>query len=592
MPKPTQRGEPQPHPREVTGRPPTFADFSPEGRKQAESEFKHIASNPHTMAVAAAEHAHSRIEGWRSRNPGKADNVYVGLEQRRAEQMETAAGLLTDRARPVTMNTAAQRLADNYGRASARTMRSDVALTGASPPSDVRSAENLAAGKGTVTPTGAVWYQEHGHDLRNIAETHGADPRTTVVGSGSMSPQNAPAYERQAAHAITAATQRGGTVSMLSHEQLADRLGVEKINTKTQRAHIAAQEALSMRPGEEKPFHDFTPEQVALMGRHRAILGGTTDYEGLAHGGTELPTGVRMLRGELGQEHLGPTGKVPSYVHQGLLGADLESLGESAPDANAVSEFNRRVHESIPGNHPYFEQSTLFGEEWEADPFGRAHSTEGILNPGHQPAEAHAPSKAAAEFFPESTAKYEERRGAGEVPLHEGTTAQDTWMMAQSLTLPRRVEGVSVNESARNPSVVSKLLGSDPIVPKFGGGDIYMPTPRGERKASAAEVQHAVFNEITNRAAGVVTQRAREAGRNVGAGVPAVAVQGATWAGYRMDVDKDPEYTKRLASIEADTRPNAAVPGETPKPGQDVPMFDEGGAALTYGKSWRPKQRR
>jgi len=590
MAKVTQRGEdPQPHPRDVTGRPPTWKDFSPSGQRRAAGEFRDIASNPQTLASNAATHAAGRVAGWREKNPEKADNVYVGHELRRQEQMETITSMVSNRPRPVTMNVAANRIAENYTRAGERTLRGDIAVTPESSPSDIRSAANVAAGRGTVMPTGGPWYREHGGEVRKVAEAYGADPRATVLGSASMSPQNSPANEREAIHGITAAVQQDRKVSMLSEPQIHERLQTNKIDTKTQRAHVQAREDLAMGAGTTKSFSEFTPEQVALMPRHRSLLGGNVDYERIAKSGTEGATGVRMARGELGQSDLGATGKVPSYAHQDLLGAGLSSLGESAPDQNDWSEYGRRLHESIPGNHPYFEQPTLFGKAWEADPYGRAHSTSGILNPGHQPDSPLPASRAAKEWYPETTAKYEGARKAGDIELHEATTANDTWMMAQSLALPRTVEGAHVN-AARNPAIVAKTLASDPQAVSFGGGDVYMPTPSGGRKASPSEVQHAVFNEVTNRAAGVVTERARAAGRNVGAGVPVVAVQGASWTGYRMEHGKDPDYTKRLSSLSQP--PNAAAPGSTPKPGQDVPMFDESGTALDYGKTWRPKRRK
>ena len=149
--------------------------------------------------------------------------------------------------------------------------------------------------------------------------------------------------------------------------------------------------------------------------------------------------------------------------------------------------------------------------------------------------------------------------------------------MAQALTLPRDIEGAKVNDALATPTLVAKTMASDPTTVKFGSGDDYIPTPKGSRRASPAEVQHAVFNEVHNRATDIVTQRARDAGRNVGAGVPAVAVQGGSWTGYRQDMGKDLEYDKRMAHI--NKPPNAATPGSTPQPGQDVPMFNDAGYA-------------
>jgi hypothetical protein len=311
------------------------------------------------------------------------------------------------------------------------------------------------------------------------------------------------------------------------------------------------------------------------------------DLDEIAKGGTEVATGVSMIRGDTGQHDLGPTGKVVSYVHQGMLGAGQESLGEPAPTANTQSEYYRRMHESVPTNHPYFEQPTVFGPDWEKDPYGEAHVTQGILNPGHQPDEPHPASEAAKQHYPETSSRYETQRQSGEMKLHEATTPQDTWMMAQSLALPRSVEGVSVGNEGVTPAVLSKTLGSDSLVVKTGAGDRYMPTPVGERKLTGSEAQHAIFNEVNNRGAAEITSRARAAGRNVGAGVPAIGVQSATWTGYRMDLDKDPNLKHREAHIAAAAQPNAAAPGVTPQPGQDVPMFDEAGTPTRYASNWR-----
>ena len=579
------------HPRETTGRPPTMADFSPEGKKLAETTFRDIATKPHSQALAAAANATERLSNWEAdpENAGKEHNLYAKGEARRAEQMTTAAGMLSDRPRPVTMNVAAQRVADNYARAGARTMSGDIGLTTADlgpsslSPSAIASVAHAQAGKGTVIPMGADWYQGHGGELRKIAEITGTDPRALVVGSSSMSPQNEPSQERAAATAIGYAQHGAGdrSLTMAKLPKGAD--------DKTRKSHGKALEELGMRAGETRSFSDFTPDQVAHLARHRDHLSGNVDLKAIAKGGTEVATGTEMIRGEKGQEDFGETGKVPTYTHQNLLGAGLSSLGEDAPDANDVSEFNRRVHESIPGNQPYFEQPTLFGEGYEADPYGKAHVTTGILNPGHQPEAPLRPSVAAEQFFPEQSSEYNRKADAGEVKLHEGTSAQDTWAMAQSLALPRGVEGAKIGESARSPQLLAKALGSDPTAVKIGGGDVFMPTPTGERKLAPSEAQHAVFNEVNNRAAVVVTDRARAAGRNVGAGVPAVAVQAASWTSYRMDMGKDPDKARREKHMaaEAEGRPSAPA-GVTPKAGQDVPLFDTStGEATRYASNWR-----
>jgi len=560
-----------------------MADFSPEGKARAEAAFTNIASNPHTMAANAAANATARVAGAKG---GDVDNI--GKEKRRAAQMTTAASLLTNSPTPVTMDVAAARVADNYARAGQRTLSGNIGVTDADLGPSSLSASALASvahvkeGRGTVIPAGGDWYQSHGGELAKVAEVTGADTRQTVVGSTSMSPQNDPVSERAAATAISYG-QHGRGDRSLTMAKLP-----KNADPDVRKSHGQAMEDLDMAPGQNRNFSDFTPKQVAMLARHRDHLTGNVDLGGIAKGGTEVATGTEMIRGQKTQADQGPTGKVPTYTHQSLLGAGLASMGEDAPDANDVSEFNRRVHESIPENHPYFEQPTIFGPEYEADPYGKAHVTQGILNTGHQPDVPHRPSVAAEQFFPEQSARDNARIDAG-MKLHEGTTAQDTWAMAQSLALPRDVEGKEVGQSARSPSLVAKLLGSDEHVMNIGSGDKYMPTPKGERKLTKEEALHAMSNEVNNRAAGIVTDRARAAGRNVGAGVPAVAVQGGSWTSYRMDMDKDPDLKKREAHIAAQAagRPNAPA-GQTPKPGENVPLFDvDTGEATRYASNWR-----
>ena len=151
-----------------------------------------------------------------------------------------------------------------------------------------------------------------------------------------MSPQNSPYNEHIAAEAIANATQRGKTVTMLHPDEITD--------PKAAKSHTKAiRNDLDLTPGETRSFSDFSPEQVALMARHRGVLGGTANVEALGHGGTEVETGVRMARGEKTQADFGESGKVPTYAHQSVLGAGLPSLGEPGPDANDISEYNRRV---------------------------------------------------------------------------------------------------------------------------------------------------------------------------------------------------------------------------------------------------------
>jgi hypothetical protein len=73
--------------------------------------------------------------------------------------------------------------------------------------------------------------------------------------------------------------------------------------------------------------------------------------------------------------------------------------------------------------------------------------------------------------------------------------------------------------------------------------------------------------------------------------VPVVAVQGGSWTDYRMEMGKDPDYGKRLSHLSQPTTP-PTVPGKTPQPGADVPMFNESGETLSYGPTWRPSTKK
>jgi hypothetical protein len=545
----------------VTGRPPTFGDFSPEGKKLAEKKFSDIISNPSSMATAAAASA-------RGRAAGGGDPDYVKKETRRAEQMDTIAELTTDVKRPKTMNTAATRIADNYGRAQERTQRGDVGLTNAplgfssSTSTDFSTQAAIAAGKGTAPVVGGPWYFHHGDDITKIARSQDADVKQSVVAGGMMSPQNSPSNEKAATRAMIRGEAQDLPVTLRAEVNTEGMTA--KQAAKTKKAHADAPAALGMEHGETKNFTQFTPEQIAKIPSHRDALDTPVDVMDLAKYGTEGPSGVRAIRGESTQEDLGDTGKVPSYVHQTLLAAGIDSMGEKGADANDIAEFHRRVHESDPNNKPYFEQPTLFGEQWEADPWGRGHVTTGVLNIGKQPDVAPEASESAKTMYPGSHNRHMDymMKDQGvtdpkDVVLPEATTAQDTWQMAQQLALPRSVEGKNASGNVRNPALVGKMLGSDPLVMNVGGGDQYMPTAKGERKLAPSEAMHAMSNEVNNRAAAIVTERARAAGRNVGAGVPAVAVQAGSWTGYRIDMEKALEYGKSW-------RPKVAKPPKPP----------------------------
>jgi hypothetical protein len=135
-----------------------------------------------------------------------------------------------------------------------------------------------------------------------------------------------------------------------------------------------------------------------------------------------------------------------------------------------------------------------------------------------------------------------------DLKLPEGSATMDTWQMAQSVALPRSVEHRDLDpDSPRHKVHAAKQVGSDSLVVDPGSAG-YMPTPKGERNLNKSEAQHAIFNEVNNLAAGEITRRARERGRNVGAGMPIIPVQSSTWTGYRMEGEKDPHYDARMSA--------------------------------------------
>jgi hypothetical protein len=68
------------------------------------------------------------------------------------------------------------------------------------------------------------------------------------------------------------------------------------------------------------------------------------------------------------------------------------------------------------------------------------------------------------------------------------------------------------------------------------------PTVQGHPNPNGDTIIHALNNEATIRAAGMASDRARQQGRNVGAGLPAVAMQEIPWTEYRIQAGKDLGY--------------------------------------------------
>jgi hypothetical protein len=597
---------------------PTFGDFTPAGQQQAGAWYKSAIGGLHSSVSDAAANANSRVEGWTSKNPDKPLNQYASGEARRAKytgQMAEDPGI-RDRS-SFGLSEAGHRIAGNWGRAAALTARGDIAPTehdvGAANLTSHTEAgmKALQTGRGTAQPVGADWYFDHGPGIAKAAEAFGADPRAAIISSTSMSPQNSPQNERQASSALA------------------------RMETQNPMIHVAtdvkgsgALKGASIAAGSHE-WSSLNPDQISLINRNavnpkypkthgnpittdkvntvmRDMGRGTisadqaereSDLSGLGKGGTELATGVRMMRGETGQQDLGPTGKVTTYTHNSLLAAGLDSLGEKGADANDRAEFHRRVHEATPGSAPYFEQDTLFGKEWEADPYGRAHVTTGMLNVGHQPDSPIPASDSAKAMYPDSHDRHinhmMEHQGVSkpeDVVLPEGSATMDTWQMGQSVGLPRSVEHKDLSgEGGRHTVHAAKTIGSDSAIVDPGAAG-YMPTAKGQRNLSSSEAQHAIFNEVNNRAAAEISNNARAAGRNVGAGLPIIALQSATWTGYRIEGGKDPHFDARTAANNAPAeRGIRETQRGTPQPGENVPMFDASNEPINYGGKDRSK---
>lgn len=384
---------------------------------------------------------------------------------------------------PLNIEDAATRRVDLFDQGVQRHSREGDIRTGAEP---------------SVQPLSAGWYIDHARDIHEIADRLGFDREVLYSASGAMSPQNSPDNEKKALAAIASAEKANHAVTATTLTG-ARALGIEipshiKSDKDFQKLHATQR---------TRQFKDLTPDQIRAglgKGEMRSHVDTKADIEGFAAGGTGLTRGIDIIRGNLGVDDFlaeGPNGgpKVASYVE------NIRNAGRS--NANEKSEYFRRMHNAVEGAKPYFEQPTLFGEEWEKDPYGKAGSTEGTLNP-------------------------------------RGSTAEDTWMRAISARQPKEFEEIPTGtESGR----VGKFVGSDPSLQKLSVTGIY-PTVPEHPNAKSETIIHAMNNAATTRAAGMLTDRARDAGRDVGAGVPNMGVQETSWSEYRIQAGKDPAYEK------------------------------------------------
>lgn len=543
-PRTSQTPAPQPprrefdHPAVTENRALQFRDLDPQGQQMAEQRWSDMGSSTTTTvgralnaANKSAADATSKILSFKNSQssvPGFADargalsssfsvandplnfstrDEGVSAAQRTLKKARTdasqlgalqASGLLSDV--PTTIASAASRRVELFDAAAARSRNEGDIRTGELP---------------SDRPFGAGWYFKHARKINNLADSHGIDREVAYAVSGSMSPQNSPDNEFAALSALAAAHSKNHKVTAKTREG-ARRMGIAVPS------HIKSDaDFLALHESERsKNFNDLTPDQIRESlgnGSMRKHVDTKVNIEGLALGGTGLTRGIGIIRGHVPLDEFlasGPNGgpKVASYVH------NIRMAGRA--NANEEAEYYRRLHEASPDSGNYFQQPTLFGEEWEADPWGKADSTEGTLDP-------------------------------------EGPTAEDTWMRSISANQPNEFEKIPESSESK-PMKVGKFVGSSPQFQRLSAAGVF-PTPEGQPNPNADTIIHALNNEATVQAAEQITDRARRAGRNVGAGVPSMGVQETTWSEYRVEADKDPEYAKASgASSEYDGAKKAA----------------------------------
>lgn len=451
--KPDRR---QPHPGVTEGRALQFSDIDPSGQKVAEQRWRKMGNMKTRLgeAVTASDKSMS--------NPNSSESTRKKARSRQASLLKIKGDKLLENV-PTTLDTAAERRVHFSDRGAVRNQTHGDIRTGEGP---------------RDTPVSTGWYLQHAGDIKQVAHAYGYDPETLYSASAAMSPQNSPDNEKAAISALARAQHANHPVTAKT-KQGAKLLGVKKV-------------------GQSVNFRDIPTADVGKVlgtASQREHFDTKVDIEGIAKGGTGRTRGVGILRGEISTKDFlssGPNGgpKVTSYRE------NISHAGGA--DANVESEYRRRVHEATPGARPYHQQDTLFGKQWEDDPYGHAQSTEGILNP-------------------------------------RGATAEDTWMKAISAAQPKEMAKIPIGkESGR----IGKFVGSDETLQKISAAGIY-PTPVGHPNPGSETVLHALNNEATIRAAQHMTDRARAAGRNVGAGVPSMAVQETAWTEYRTEAGKD-----------------------------------------------------
>ena len=471
------------HPRVSEGRALQYRDLDPLGKRMARrnwAEIGNVATGGLPQAIASATKA--------ATNPVSTER-HRGLEQRRLDNLNTVAGHAVDR--PLDLTQAARRqvsLVDAAGRIG----RTE---------GDIRYGEHPGG-----QALGAGWYTRHASDLHHIAKGTGFDTSRIIDASSAMSPQNDPENEKAAIaalatahsadHAVTATTLHGASI-----------LGVNDV-------------------GMSKRFSELSSEQVVAISGTKAQkdVSSQANLYDMSKGGSNLIEGVKVLRGEREGSSVGAgTSKVPTYR------ASIHAAHNATPAEK--SEYHRRIQEGV-GQMPYHESPTLFGAEWEANPWGEAHSTQGILNP-------------------------------------TAPTPQDTWMQAINLVQPHE----DVPFGQKGTGRVGKTLGSDPTImrmpregtvetPEGPRRERIFPTPAGTGTVTPAELLHAMGDEATIRAGEMLTRRAEKAGRSVGAGYPSLGVQETAWTAHRVQLDKDMLWTKAQHAIAEVSQPAPEISGQ------------------------------
>lgn len=357
-------------------------------------------------------------------------------------------------------------------------------------------------------PLGADWYIDAGQGLKQMAEMHGQDPAKVIGSSSIQSPQNSPEGERRSVAAMAEAVNRDYPITPINEE------GATQIG-------VPVGESINFNQLDSDVIGRSQEKNGIANKKHAANFDTQVKLTEIAHGGTGKGNGLRAMRADIEgsidygvpensyQEQISgmASGKVPSY------NVNLQDAANA--DANDISEHHRRARfiAGVP-EHDDPNQMLLLDPK---DPYGRAHSREGILDP-------------------------------------ERTTAGDTWMRGLDMNLPKGERRLKSGTS------VSKSLGSTDKTTAMSVTGIY-PTPKGHAAVSPDQIRNAVSNAADIMAAENLSDRARA---RVGlskntpvvkfgnqadylpVGLSSVPVQAASWTETRIQSVNDPLVPKEL----------------------------------------------